>query len=53
MKNHGIGKITACFSLQPEIQQKIQRYIASNLDKKTKKEGFLWADEARIIYLCA
>lgn len=53
MKNHGIGKITLRFSLQPEIQQKIQRYITSNLDKKTKKEGFLWADEAGIIYLCA
>lgn len=53
MKNHGIGKITLRFSLQPEIQQKIQRHITSNLEKKTKKEGFLWADEAGIIYLCA
>ena len=35
------------FSLQPEIQQKIQRYIASNLIKD-EEEGFLWADEARI-----
>tara|TARA_B100000683_G_scaffold56011_5_gene53621 strand:+ start:2212 stop:3420 length:1209 start_codon:yes stop_codon:yes gene_type:complete len=53
MKTHGIGKITLRFSLQPEIQQKIQRHITSNLEKKTKKEGFLWADEAGIIYLCA
>ena len=53
MKTHGIGKITLRFSLQPEIQQKIQRHITSNLEKKTKKEGFLWADEAGMIYLCA
>jgi hypothetical protein len=53
MKNHRIGKITLRFSLPPEKQQKIQRFLTLNLEKKMKKEGFLWADEAGIIYLCA